>query len=333
MVGFDLKHAAGDAGQLIPANTSSTSATLAQLEEAGRRYDAHSRAARTWAAYQRDWRHFTTWCASLGLDPLPAAPDTVTAYLTALAPTFKTATIRRRLAAISVVHQVYGQPSPTTAPEVRTRMKGIAREKADEPVTRKAPAWGRDVRRMVTGLGETPRDTQARAVLTLGFAGGFRRGELVALDLDDVTETADGLVLRIRKAKTDQDGRGRRIGIPFGAHPASCPVRAVRAWRATNTGTSGPLFRTIVSAGALGGRLSDKAVTRLVKAGAGRLGLDPAQFAGHSLRAGFVTSAADGGASEAAIMDQTGHRSAKQLREYMRDGRLFHNNAAAVAGL
>lgn len=308
-------------------------AVLAVLHEAGQRYDARSRAPRTWASYQRDWQHFRAWCERLELQALPAAPATVALYLTDLAPTFKVSTLRRRLAAISVVHQGFGHPSPTTAAEVRTRIQGIARDKVDDPVTRKAAAWGRDVRRMVAGLGDHPRDVQARAVLTVGFAGGFRRSELVGLDVTDLTETSDGLVVRIRKAKTDQEGHGRTIGIPYGAHPTSCPIRAVRAWRAVNTADAGPLFRSVLSRDALGGRLSDRAVARLVKAAAVRLGLDPAEFAGHSLRAGFVTSAADGGASEASIMNQTGHRSGDQVRAYMRDGRLFHNNAAAMTGL
>ena len=217
-------------------------------------------------------------------------------------------------------------------------MAGIARARAGEPVARKAAAWGKDVRRMLAGLPDSPRGRQARAVLTIGFAGGFRRAELVALDQADVTETDDGLVLVVRRSKTDQEGASRALGIPYGPHPDSCPVRALRAWRDTlakidDAPRPPALFRTVRGHRITSNRLSDRAVARIVKAGAERIGLDPAQFAGHSLRAGFVTSAADGGASEAAIMAQTGHRSTDQLRAYMRDGRLFHNNAAAMTGL
>jgi integrase len=311
----------------------SASVVLATLAEEGRRLDENARARRTWASYQRDWTHFTDWCTSVDLDPLPAAPSTVALYLTEMARSFKVSTLRRRLAAISVVHQGYGHPSPTADVTVRTRMKGIARDKADEQVTRKAPAWGRDVRRMVADLDDDPRGARDRALLTIGFAGGFRRSELVGLDVTDVTETNDGLVVHIRRSKTDQEGTGRTIGIPYGSHPTSCPVRAFRAWRALNNGPSGPMFRRIRGHATLGARLTDRSVALIVKDAATRIGLNPADFAGHSLRAGFVTSAADGGASEAAIMEQTGHRSTKQLRDYMRDGRLFHNNAAAVTGL
>lgn len=312
------------------------SARLEALAEAGQDYDRASRADRTWRGYQRDWHHFTAWCAEVGLAPLPASPTTVATYLTAAAVEFKVSTLRRRLAAVSVVHQGYGHDSPTAAAEVRTRMAGIARMKAGEPVTRKTAAWGRDVRAMVVDLPASPRGVQARALLTLGFAGGFRRSELVALNVDDLTETNDGLVVRIRSSKTDQEGKGRSIGIPYGGNAGSCPVRAVRAWLRLNDAETGPLFRTIN--GRYGRtiseqRLTDKAVARLVKDRAEALGLDPSMFAGHSLRAGFVTSAADGGASEAKIMAQTGHRSSDQVRTYMRDGRLFHNNAAEATGL
>ncbi|MGI8459079.1 MAG: site-specific integrase, partial [Propionibacteriaceae bacterium] len=311
-------------------------AALAELEDAGRHYDAKSRADRTWLGYQRDWRHFSGWCDSHGRPALPASPETVALYLADAARSFKVSTLRRRLAAISVVHQGYGHDSPTTAAVVRTRMAGIARANVDQPVERKAAAWGKDVRRMVATLPDDgARSTLARAVLTVGFAGGFRRSELVALDVGDVAETDDGLVLRIRRSKTDQEGAGRSIGIPYGPSPVSCPVRALRAWRQVNDADTGALFRSVLGhgQGLLGGRLSDRGVARIVKAGAVRIGADPATFAGHSLRAGFVTSAADGGASEAAIMNQTGHHSSEQVRAYMRDGRLFHNNAATVTGL
>lgn len=315
-------------------NDSTTTAAVAALQLDGQRYDAASRADRTWKGYQRDWRHFTGWCDSHGFEPLRATPTTVALYLADAARLFKVSTLRRRLAAISVVHQGYGHRSPTTAAEVRTRMSGIARAKAGDTVVRKAAAWGKDVRRMVSTLPENPRGIQARAVLTLGFAGGFRRSELVGLNIEDVTETDEGLQVRIWRSKTaDQEGIGRTIGVPYGSHPVSCPVRAVRAWRLINAEDSGPLFRSVAGQGILGGRLSDRNVARMVKAGAERIGLDPASFAAHSLRAGFVTSAADGGASEHAIMNQTGHRSSEQVRAYMRDGRLFHNNAAAVTGL
>lgn len=301
-----------------PAITSAATTALAALDDEGRKYDAASRADRTWRGYQRDWSHFTSWCAAHGLDALPALPTTVALYLADSARSLKASTLRRRLAAISVVHQGYGHPSPTAAAEVRTRMSGIARSKADQPTTRKAAAWGKQVRAMTQKLPGDTRGIETRALLTMGFAGGFRRSELVALDIGDVRETDDGLEISIRRSKVDQEGKGRTIGIPYGSHPVSCPVRAWRAWRAINDADSGPLFRTIVGLDTLGGRLSDRTVARWVKAGAESIGLDPALFSGHSLRAGLVTSAADGGASEAAIMNQTGHRSSEQVRAYMR---------------
>jgi len=289
------------------STTSRATAALAVLDDEGRKYDAASRASRTWQAYQRDWQDFTSCCSAHGIEALPATPVTVALYLADSARTLKTSTLRRRLAAISVVHQCYGHPSPTGAAEVRTRMSGIARSKAAQPVTCKAAAWGKQVRAMTQKLPDDTRGIQARALLTLGFAGGFRRSELVALDVVDVRETDDGLGISIRRSKVDQEGAGRTIGIPYGSHPVSCPVRAWRTWRTINDADGGPLFRTIVGRDTLGGRLSDRTVARCVKAGAESIGLDPALFSGHSLRAGFVTSAADGGASEAARQRGSDH--------------------------
>ena len=157
-----LAELVGEAVGPAPAvlDDESTAIALAALAEEGRRLDENARARRTWASYQADWAHFTDWCTGVDLDPLPAAPSTVALYLTEAARSFKVSTLRRRLAAISVVHQGYGHPSPTTDAIVRTRMKGIARDKADETVTRKAPAWGRDVRRMVADLADDPRGTR-----------------------------------------------------------------------------------------------------------------------------------------------------------------------------
>lgn len=173
-----------------------------------------------------------------------------------------------------------------------------------------------------------------RALLLLGFAGGFRRSELVALDTADLEETGDGLRVRLRRSKTDPEAHGREVGIPFGSHPGTCPVRAVRAWLSAIGAVTGPLFRPVDRHGAVGsGRLSDRGVARIVQRAARRAGLDPSRYAGHSLRAGLAIAAAHGGAPERAIMAQTGHRSLITVRRYMRSGSLFTQNAAAYTGL
>lgn len=173
-----------------------------------------------------------------------------------------------------------------------------------------------------------------RALLLLGFAGAFRRSELVALDLADVHAGHDGLTVVIRKSKTDQEGQGRKVGIPYGSHPHTCPVRAMATWREKSGLSEGALFRAINRHGQLqAGRLSDRAVALIVKRAALAAGLDATKYAGHSLRAGLATSAAQAGVSERSIMAQTGHKSVMVARRYIRDGSLFRDNAAAQVGL
>jgi integrase len=173
-----------------------------------------------------------------------------------------------------------------------------------------------------------------RALLLLGFAGAFRRSELTSLDHEDLEFTPEGLVALLRRSKTDQEAQGRKVGIPYGSNPQTCPVRAVQAWFAASEISTGPIFRRVDRHGKLrAGRLSGYAVALVVKRHAEAAGLDAAKYAGHSLRAGLATSAAIGGASERAIMAQTGHRSVSMVRRYIRDGNLFRENAAAKAGL
>jgi integrase len=173
-----------------------------------------------------------------------------------------------------------------------------------------------------------------RALLLVGFAGAFRRSELVSLDVADLEFTGGGLIVTLRKSKTDQEGRTRRLGIPYGSSEQTCPVRSERAWLESAHITHGPVFRSLDRFHRVQPkRLSDKAVALVVKRRAKAVGLDPARYAGHSLRAGLATSAAAAGASERVIMSQTGHRSAEMVRRYIREGSLFTSNPAAMVGL
>ena len=155
----------------------------------------------------------------------------------------------------------------------------------------------------------------------------------MALDLADLQFASDGLVITLRRSKVDQEGEGRKLGIPYGSNPDTCPVRSLKAWLEASGIESGPVFRSITRHGRIESRLSSGAVALVVKQYAGALGLDAATYAGHSLRAGLATSAAIAGASERAIMNQTGHKSAAMVRRYIRDGSLFRENAAAKVGL
>jgi integrase len=173
-----------------------------------------------------------------------------------------------------------------------------------------------------------------RALVLLGFAGAFRRSELVGLDVADCAFGKDGLTITLRRSKTDQQGAGRKIGIPYGSNPETCPVRTVQAWIELAAIEDGPVFRSISRHGRVQpGRLSGIDVARVVKKLAERAGLDAVKYAGHSLRAGHATSAAIAGASERSIMNQTGHRSVQMVRRYIRDGSLFRENSAGKLGL
>lgn len=216
---------------------------------------------------------------------------------------------------------------------VRNTLKGIRRMKGTAP-SQKSPALTDDIRAMVGATDEGLIGLRDRALILLGFAGAFRRSELVSLTAEDCGFGKDGLTIVLRRSKTDQTGEGRKIGIPYGSNPETCPVRTVQAWIEGAGIPSGPLFRSINRHGKTqAGGLSGIDVARIVKKLAERAGLDPAKYAGHSLRAGHATSAAIAGASERSIMNQTGHRSVQMVRRYIREGNLFRENSAGKLGL
>jgi integrase len=292
-----------------------------------------SKAVNTLRGYQSDWRDFCGWSRSRGLSPLPAVPETVAAYIAECAGRLKPGSIHRRLNAIAEAHKAAGLGSPTHSPIVANTMKGIRRTLGTAPV-QKTAALTDDIRGMVDAAGEGVIGARDRALILLGFAGAFRRSELVGLDVEDCSFGKDGLTVTLRRSKVDQEAAGRKVGIPYGANPETCPVRTLQAWLELAGITDGPLFRSINRHGRVkAGRLSGSDVARLVKKLADRGGLEPAKYAGHSLRAGHATSAAISGASERSIMRQTGHRSVQMVRRYIRDGSLFRENSAGKLGL
>ncbi len=307
--------------------------TLYTTAERARDYARAARAANTRRAYRADWADFTTWCQERGRGALPAAPETVALYLADRAAHCKTSTLQRRLVAIAQAHKAAELESPTTHASVRAVWSGIRRTHGTAQVGKQAAVTA-DVRAMVATLPDALPGWRDRALLLLGFAGAFRRGELVALDVGDVVSTRDGLVVTVRRGKTDQERQGRQVGIPYGARLPTCPVRAVEHWRIAASIINGPLFRPINRHGQVRPtRLTDQSVALIVKRAAEAAGLDAARYAGHSLRAGLATAAAAAGVSERAIMAQTGHKSVPMVRRYIRDGSLFNENAAADVGL
>ena len=309
-------------------------APLAAPLDRARAYVEQSTAENSKRAYTADWRDFTAWCDERQLASLPAEPGTLAAYLAQLADdNYKVSTIERRLSSISKAHRLAEYPNPAKTEQIHLVMKGIRRALGSAQ-TQKAPAVTEVIRAMVDALPAGLAGVRDRALLLLGFAGAFRRSELVSLDVADLQLTGAGLVVTLRRSKTDQAGQGSTKGIPLGSNPATCPVRAVRAWLDTAELVSGPIFRPIDRHGNITpSRLSGHAVARIVKRSAQRAGLEVADFSGHSLRAGLATAAAAAGVSERSIMAQTGHKSERMVRKYIRRGSLFRDNAAGGVGL
>lgn len=298
-----------------------------------REYIRASKATNTLRGYQSDWRAFCGWCDTHGQPPMPASPETVATFIAECAGTLKTGSIQRRLNAIAEAHKAIGLESPTHHPMVANTMKGIRRTRGTAPA-QKTPTLIEDIRAMVDATDAGLIGQRDRALLLLGFAGAFRRSELVELSAGDCVFSKDGLTVILRRSKTDQTGAGRKIGIPYGANPDTCPVRTLQSWIEHAAITNGPLFRSINRHGQVQpGGLAGIDVARVVKKLAKRAGLDAIKYAGHSLRAGHATSAAIAGASERSIMNQTGHRSVQMVRRYIRDGSLFRENSAGKLGL
>ena len=306
---------------------------LAELDARAHDYAAAAHAPNTLRAYAADLRAFAAWGRALQLVTLPADPRTVARYLAALADAGrKCSTIGRALTAINVAHTRAGFPGPREAPQVRDAWRGVRRVLSVAP-RQKAPILVEDLRTLATALPSTLHGTRDRAILVLGWAMGARRSEVVALEVADLRLTADGFEITIRRSKTDQEGAGHVIGVPFGSTPATCPVRTVLAWKSAANVEAGPLFRSLKNGRPTSRALDGRDLARVVQAAAARAGL-AGDLAGHSLRAGLITQAARQGKAERDIMRHTGHRSAATLRRYIRAGELFtSNNPAQGIGL
>lgn len=264
---------------------------------------------------------------------MPAEPATVAVYATDLARRLKPSTINRRMAAIAVAHKRQGHPSPAADPTVQAITSGIRRTLAVAQ-REAAPARIGEIRRMVAHLPNSTIGLRDRALLLTGFASAMRASELVGLNVGDVEPRDEGLVLLKRRSKTDQEGEGVRVAIPYGTDQETCPVTALRTWLDLAGVAAGPVLRSVDRHGRVGtNRLSTRAVSLIVKRSADAAGLDPDRYSAHSLRAGFCTTAAANGASERSIANQTGHRSMEVLRRYVRHATVFTDNAATSLGL
>ncbi len=317
------------------ARLASEPAELTRLTSQAAEYIRAGKANATLRAYRADWRHFESWCQSHGFLGLPAAPETIAFYLGEFGGQQAAATLTRRLTSINKVHRAAGHPAPALMEHlpVGETLKGIRRTHGTEQ-TPKQPLFTENLRAMIDRLPNTTIGIRDRALLLTGFAGALRRSELVHVRLQDLTETKEGVVIRIRRSKTDQEGKGRQVAIPYGSAPETCPVRACREWIAAAELSEGPLFRLIDRHGHVNNRgLHRDSIGAIVKRAAEAAGLDPKLYAGHSLRAGLCTQAYINGARELDIMRQTGHKSLDTVRKYIRGRGLFRDNPAAKLGL
>ncbi|TXN52356.1 site-specific integrase [Methylobacterium sp. WL2] len=303
-----------------------------------RAYQQASKADATVRAYRSDAQVFQAWCESYGFRSLPASPEAVSGFLAHEAEAGRSAsTIGRRLAAIRYGHKLAKAADPTDDEDVRATMKGIRRRVGTAPNQKTAATV--DILQML--LARTSPDTltgkRDRALLALGFAGAFRRSELVALDVEDLREDPEGLRVMVRRSKVDQEGRGFEKAIPTGRYVQ--PVRLVREWLDAAGITSGPVFRPVSRSGKVRGncaqlapqpaRLTDRSVANILKAYCTAAGLDASTFSGHSLRSGYVTTAAERGADLARIMDQSGHRDPRTVVGYIRRANAFKSHSGS----
>jgi len=334
----------GTAVALIPAAPGTEQPLLTGItpddEARVRKYVARASAASTVRAYRSDWQLFNAWCAARGYRPLPATPEVTSAYLAEIAdigtsfsagrPLAK-ASIERRLAAIVFVHRAAGLEPPTTqagAATLTTMMRGIRNAKRANKPGSKRPADADVLRDIIRGItGDTMLDLRDRALLTMGMMGAFRRSELVGIRIEDVTPHPRGLSVTIPYSKTDQDGKGHSVAILEGRRIE--PARHYHAWIEAAGLSEGRVFRRLTPHGRVTDTaLSEQSVALVVKKRAAVVGYDPTLFAGHSLRAGFLTEAGRAGATLFKMKEHSRHKSIEMLSAYVRDEEAFRNHAA-----
>lgn len=321
-----------DTGELSPVDRVATLIAGGDLAERVARYVTASSSAATRRAHASDWRTFTAWCSARRVCPLPAETGTVAGYLADRAAVLRPSSLQRAASSISVAHRAAGFASPVRTPAVAVVLAGIRRTHGTA-ASRKSPLVVDELRLLVAQLGDDAAGVRDRAVLLLGFSAALRRSELAALNEADLEFIPAGVLVHVRRSKTDQAGEGRVIAVGYGANAGTCPVIALRCWLERARIDAGPLFRAIDRHGRIHGGLSGRAIACIVQRRVASLGLDARRFGGHSLRAGFATSAAASGVAESEIADVTGHRSVAVLRSYVRRGLLATTDISRRVGL
>lgn len=297
-------------------------------------FAGRSIAPATRRAYESDWAHFTKFCVECNLESLPATPDTVAMYLTNMADReIAVSTIVRRCTSITAIHRASGSDSPCKDDRVHRVLSGIRRE-CGAPQQKARPIHWETLAAMLSQCDSLIFGIRDAALLSLGWCSALRRSELVALNFGDIEFTAEGMILTVRRSKTDKSGQGQSVGIPRSNGPV-CPVVALQRWidrRGDNPEPNDPLFVKIGVSGRgkwwwpLGGRLSPRMVSEVVKNYIRIIGLDPDLYSAHSLRRGLATDAGARGVPERVISRHTRHRSIETLRGYIEDGTIWAEN-------
>ena len=279
----------------------------------------NSKAANTLRAYKADFKDFSAFCAKNGLNFLPTEPKILSLYLTHLSANSKFSTLKRRIASISVIHKLKGHYLDTKHPIIMENLLGIKRIKGSNQKAKK-PILINDLRLIINAIDQTnqikKRKIRDKAIILIGFSGGFRRSELVNIIYDDVEFVNEGVKIFIKRSKTDQSGEGMTKAIPYFDNQSFCPVISLKNWMNNSEIKSGKIFD-----------ISDKSIALIIKKYASLSGLDPNKYSGHSLRSGFATSTAESGAEERNIMAMTGHKTSQMVRRYIQEANLFKNNA------
>jgi integrase len=310
------------------------------VSKAANNYKEHAKANNTKRAYQSDLNDFAAWCSNNNLEWMPATPNMVIGYLEHLADErgYKASTIKRRISAISQEHQENGYSSPTQTIQVRKFLRGLKRKKAEtdkrfNKEEGKAPIMLDTLKSMVSILPDSVLGVRDKALLLVGWYGAFRRSEIIAIDLEDIDWSDNGITITLHRSKTNQEGDTEQVSIWYSANKDTCPVRALKRWICEAGITEGAIFRGVDRHSNISSkRLSTNAVAKVVKRTAERLGVDPKEISGHSLRAGLATQAAEEGLSERSIMKQTRHKSVQVLRKYIREGSAFVDNVTQRLG-
>jgi len=277
-----------------------------------------SKSLNTLRAYKADYKDFARFCIKHGFKSMPTDPKIITLYLTHLSQTSKFSTLKRRLASISVIHKISGHYIDTKHPMITENLMGIKRIKGSYQKAKK-PILINDLKSIINVIDKDKNEkikAKNRALILVGFAGGFRRSELVAIQFEDIDFVPEGVKIFIKRSKTDQSGEGMTKGIPYFSNSDYCPVISLKNWLEKSEIKSGKIFD-----------MSDKSVALTIKKYTAIAGLDSNKYSGHSLRSGFATSAAELGAEERSIMAMTGHKTSQMVRRYIQDANLFKNNA------